>query len=32
MYYIEAIDSCGNGRIYPDLEEETPYIVVRLRR
>jgi len=32
MYYIEVIDSCGNGGIYPDLDKETPYIVVRLRR
>ena len=30
MYYIEAIDKSGNGKIYPDFERETPYIVVRL--
>jgi hypothetical protein len=30
MYYIEAIDNAGNGRIYPDLERETPHVVVRL--
>jgi hypothetical protein len=32
MYFIEVFDKCGNGRIYPDLERETPYIVVRLQR
>jgi hypothetical protein len=31
-YLIEAMDACGNGAIYPDLEVETPYIVVRLER
>jgi hypothetical protein len=32
MYFIEAIDENGSGRIYPDLNRETPYIVVKLRR
>jgi hypothetical protein len=32
MYLIEAMDACGNGTIYPDLEVETPYVVVRLER
>jgi hypothetical protein len=32
MYFIEAMDGCGNGRIHPDLEQEAPYVVVRLRR
>jgi hypothetical protein len=32
MYYIEATDRYGAGRIYPDLEKETPYIVVKLQR
>jgi hypothetical protein len=32
MYLIEAMDNCGNGRIYPDLEVETPYVVVQLKR
>ncbi len=32
MYLIEVMDTRGNGRIYPDPEEETPYIVVRLIR
>jgi hypothetical protein len=32
MYFIEAMDKQGHGRIYPDLNNETPYIVVRLQR
>ena len=32
MYLIEAMDACGNGAIYKDLELETPYVVVRLER
>ncbi len=32
MYYIEAMDQNGDGRIYPDLEKRTPYFVVRLQR
>lgn len=32
MYFIEAIGQEGTGCIYPDLEKETPYIVVRLQR
>ncbi len=32
MYFIEVIDGSGNGKIYPDLERETPYVVVRLQR
>lgn len=32
MYLIEVMDNHDNGRIYPDLEKETPYIVVRLQR
>ncbi|NDV81568.1 hypothetical protein [Bacteroides sp. 51] len=27
MYFIEVMDSKGNGKIYPDLMEETPYII-----
>lgn len=27
MYYVETVDADGNGRIDPDLEQETPYIV-----
>lgn len=32
MYFIELMDTAGNGRIYPDLDSETPYIVVELDR
>ncbi len=32
MYLFEVMDNRGNGKIYPDLEKETPYIVVKLRR
>ena len=32
MSFFEVMDNCGNGRIYPDLERETPYIVVKLQR
>ena len=32
MYLIEVIDNQGNGKIHPDLNKETPYVVVRLVR
>jgi hypothetical protein len=32
MYLFEVMDSAGNGRIYPDLEKETPYVVVKMDR
>ncbi len=32
MYLIEVMDNNGNGRIYPDLNNETPYIIVKLNR
>jgi len=32
MYLFEVMDTQGNGKIYPDLEKETPYVVVRLER
>jgi hypothetical protein len=32
MYLIEVMDKRGHGRIYPDLNTETPYIIVRLAR
>ena len=32
MYFIEVMDEAGNGRIYPNLEKETPYFFVRLER
>ncbi|MCX5683969.1 MAG: hypothetical protein NT049_09825, partial [Planctomycetota bacterium] len=32
MYLIEVMDNAGNGKIFPDLEKETPYVVVHLER
>ncbi len=32
MYFIEAMDNDGNGGIHPDLNQETPYVVVKLQR
>ena len=32
MYFIETMDNHNNGRIYPDLNKGTPYIVVKLVR
>jgi hypothetical protein len=32
MYFIEVMDNNGNGRIYPDLNKETPYIFTQLMR
>ncbi len=31
MYFIETMDAHGRGRIHPDLNRETPYIVVKLQ-
>jgi hypothetical protein len=30
MYFFEVMDNAGNGKIYPDLERETPYVVVKV--
>jgi hypothetical protein len=32
MYFIECMDAHGNGCMYPDLENEAPYIIVGLER
>jgi hypothetical protein len=32
MFFVEAIDSTGNGRNYPDLETSSPYVVVSVER
>jgi hypothetical protein len=32
MYYIEAIDQQGHGKIFPDMDKQTPYVVVKLSR
>jgi len=32
MYFIEVMDNNGNGKIYPDMNTQTPYVVVKLVR
>ncbi len=32
MYFVEAVDNKGNGRMYPDLETDTPYVIVAVKR
>ena len=32
MYFIETLDRHGNGRMYPDLDVETPYVIVPVER
>ncbi|MDW5289699.1 hypothetical protein R6X41_12815 [Formosa sp. PL04] len=32
MYFVEVMDTKGNGKIYPDLEKEAPYVIVKLDR
>ncbi|MBW8017645.1 MAG: hypothetical protein FVQ82_15820 [Planctomycetes bacterium] len=32
MYFFEVMDSAGNGKIYPNLENQAPYIIVELQR
>jgi hypothetical protein len=32
VYFLEALDQRGNGRIHPDPNQETPYIIVRQQR
>jgi len=32
MYFVEVMDARGRGRMYPDLERETPYVVVSVQR
>ncbi len=31
IYYLEAVDEAGNGRIYPDWETAVPYVIVPVR-
>ena len=31
MYYFEVIDTNGDGRIFPDFRQRTPYYIVRVR-
>jgi hypothetical protein len=30
MYFFEVMDNAGNGKIYPDIAKETPYVIVRI--
>ena len=32
MYFLEVIDTNGNGRMIPDFEKEMPYVIVELER
>ncbi len=32
MYFVEVMDKEGNGLIYPELMEETPYVIVNFKR
>ncbi len=32
IYFYEVMDQSGNGKIYPDLEKEAPYVIVELIR
>ena len=32
MYFVEVVDRKGSGRMYPDLERETPYLILPVRR
>jgi len=32
MYFVEVMDTNGRGRMYPDLDKETPYVAVSVRR
>ena len=32
VYFVEVMDVKGRGRMYPDLEKETPYVVISVRR
>ena len=30
MYFFEVMDNDGNGKIYPDMDKETPYTIVKV--
>jgi hypothetical protein len=32
MYFVEVVDRQGSGRIYPDVDVETPYVIVSVKR
>ena len=29
MYFVEALDSLGNGCMIPDMDKEMPYVIVQ---
>ncbi len=31
MYFVEAVDSLGNGTMIPDLDREMPYVIVEIK-
>ena len=32
MYFFEVMDNSGNGKIYPDMDKETPYTIVKVEQ
>ena len=32
MYFVEVVDANGRGRMFPDLEKKTPYVIVSVQR
>jgi len=32
MYFVEVMDRNGNGKIIPDFNQETPYVIVEVNR
>ena len=32
MYFVEVVGKNGAGRMYPDLERDTPYVIVPVKR
>jgi hypothetical protein len=32
MYFVEAVDSLGNGCMIPDLDQEMPYVIVDIEQ
>ena len=32
MYFFEVMDNNGNGKVYPDMDKETPYTLVKVKQ
>jgi hypothetical protein len=32
IYFVEAVDSLGNGNMIPDLDRELPYVIVEIKQ